>query len=71
MEEAPSGPDAYSVARARLLADEIRVVRHAHKQNSCVYIMGRSHVRLRPLDFSPRAICWLMRRYVLELPFKV
>lgn len=53
--------------RAAIVADEIRVVKHAANQHSVVFILGHTHVVL------PKHIpFWrLPRRILLELPFKV
>ncbi|KAK9819481.1 hypothetical protein WJX81_002292 [Elliptochloris bilobata] len=53
--------------RVALIVDELRIVQHARRHRSVVYVMGRTYARLgknTPLRQLPK-------RYLLELPFKV
>ena len=49
-----------------LLADELRIVQHARRHRSVVYVMGRSYASLG--KHTP--LLQLPKRYLLELPFK-
>ncbi|CAL8467497.1 g7035 [Coccomyxa elongata] len=53
--------------RAAIVADEIRVVKHAANQHNVVFVLGHTHVVL------PKSIpFWhLPRRILLELPYKM
>ncbi|EIE24503.1 potassium transporter [Coccomyxa subellipsoidea C-169] len=53
--------------RAAIVADEIRVVKHAANQHNVVFILGHTHVVL-----PKRIPFWSVpRRILLELPFKM
>jgi hypothetical protein len=53
--------------RASIVADEIRILKHAANQHNVVFVMGHTHVVL-PKNIS----FWqIPRRVVLELPYKV
>ena len=52
--------------RVALLADELRIVQHARRHCSVVYVMGRSYASLG--KHTP--LLQLPKRYLLELPFK-
>ena len=52
--------------RVALLADELRIVQHARRHRSVVYVMGRSYASLG--KHTP--LLQLPKRYLLELPFK-
>lgn len=53
--------------RASIVADEIRIVKHAAAQHNVVFVMGHAHAVL-PKDLK----FWqLPRRLLLEMPYKV
>ena len=49
-----------------LLVDELRIVQHARRHRSVVYVMGRSYASLG----KDTPLLHLPKRYLLELPFK-
>ena len=52
--------------RASIVADEIRIVKHAAAQHNVVFVMGHAHVVL-PKNLP---IWHLPRRVLLEIPYK-
>jgi hypothetical protein len=53
--------------RASIVADEIRIVKHAAAQHNVVFVLGHAHAVL-PKDLK----FWqLPRRLLLEMPYKV
>ena len=53
--------------RASIVADEIRIVKHAAAQHNVVFVLGHAHAVL-PKDTK---IWQLPRRLILEMPYKV
>ena len=52
--------------RASIVADEIRIVKHAAAQHNVVFVMGHAHVVL-PKNLP---VWHLPRRVLLEIPYK-
>jgi len=53
--------------RASIVADEIRIVKHAAAQHNVVFVLGHAHAVL-PKDLK---VWHLPRRLLLEMPYKV
>ena len=53
--------------RASIVADEIRIVKHAAAQHNVVFVLGHAHAVL-PKELK---VWHLPRRLLLEMPYKV